>query len=77
MAARLRKTHQEDVRQKIKAALLVKRLEDHVLKDTDLSKSQVSAALGLLKKVIPDLQATQVSGDPSGEPIRHLFAWQK
>lgn len=44
------------VRDKIRASQLVNRLEDHVLKDLDLTASQVTAALGLLKKCVPDLK---------------------
>lgn len=54
----------EEVRQKIRAALLVKKLEDHVITGEELSASQVSAALGLLRKAVPDLAAVTVSGDP-------------
>lgn len=68
MAARLRKMHQEDVRTKIRASLLVNKLEDHVLKGTEMSATQVSAAMGLLKKVVPDLAAVQHTG-PNGGPI--------
>jgi hypothetical protein len=54
------------VREKIRASQLVNRLEDHVLGEVEMSGTQVTAALGLLKKIIPDLSAQQVelSGDP-------------
>lgn len=55
MAARKDPRHTEEVRQKIQTSQLVNRLTDHVLKDVEMSKSQVSAALGLLKKTLPDL----------------------
>lgn len=64
MAARLRLRHQDEVREKIRASQLVNRLEDHAFGETEMTASQVSAALGLLKKCVPDLQATQLSGDP-------------
>lgn len=63
MAARLNARHQESVRQKIRASQLVNVLEDHVLEGKELSKSQVSAALGLLKKCVPDLTSTTIAGD--------------
>lgn len=63
MAARLRLRHQDEVREKIRASQLVNRLEDHVLGEVEMTSTQVSAALGLLKKCVPDLQAMQVSGD--------------
>jgi hypothetical protein len=56
--------------EKIKAGLIVNRLEKHILaQDKDspdhMTQSQVTAALGLLKKVHPDLAAAKVdlSGD--------------
>jgi hypothetical protein len=60
----------EEVRQKIRATLLVKSLEDHVLEGKELSASQVTAALGLLKKAVPDLAAVTVGGDPDN-PLKH------
>lgn len=74
MAARLNPRHQDMVRDKIRASQLVNRLEDHVLgkgkdnKPIELSSTQVAAALGLLKKCVPDLRATEHSG-PDGGPI--------
>lgn len=60
MAARKNKTkHTEDVRQKIRGSQLVNFLQDHALDDKPASKSRVSAALGLLKKILPDLQAVE------------------
>ncbi|MDR5728321.1 MAG: hypothetical protein RB191_12910 [Terriglobia bacterium] len=66
--ARLNRRHQEMVREKIRASQLVNRLEDHVLEGVEMSRSQVSAALGLLKKCVPDLTSVTVS-DPDGEPL--------
>jgi len=62
MAARLRPRHQDEIREKIRAAQLVKRLEDHVLKDAEMTKTQVSAAGILLKKCIPDLSVSELTG---------------
>lgn len=59
MAARLNRRHQEAIREKIRASQLVNRLEKHVLDDLDLSSTQVNAALGLLKKCVPDLKASE------------------
>jgi len=63
MAARIRKTHQDDVRAKIQGSQLVNRLQDHVLGKVDLTATQVTAAMGLLKKVVPDLSAVELSGE--------------
>lgn len=61
--ARLNRRHQELVREKIQSALIVNRLEDHILNGLEMTKSQVSAALGLLKKCVPDLTTMTVAGD--------------
>jgi hypothetical protein len=39
------------------------RLADHALGDVELSATQVSSIEMLLKKVLPDLQAVELSGD--------------
>lgn len=58
----------EEIREKIRATLIVKALEDHVLEAKEMTPSQVSAALGLLKKSVPDLGAITLSG-PDGGPV--------
>jgi hypothetical protein len=63
MAARTRRIFCDDnTRAKIQTTQIIKRLTDHILGNVELNPSQVSAALGLLKKTIPDLSATQHSG---------------
>ena len=52
----------EATREKIKASMLINSLENHVLKGSKMKSTQVTAALGLLKKVVPDLSATELSG---------------
>lgn len=74
MAARNRVGLSENTRKRIQTTMLVKRLEEHILSKGELidgelinkdlmSQSQVTAALGLLKKTLPDLQAITHSGD--------------
>jgi len=60
----------QKVRDRIRTTVLTKRLTDHVLGKVELVPSQVTAALGLLKKTLPDLQATEAThvGD-SKRPI--------
>lgn len=61
MAARKRRTTLNDKwRENIRTSMLINRLESHVLGEVELTASQVSAALGLLRKTAPDL--TQVDG---------------
>lgn len=55
----------QKVRERIRTSMLVKRLENHVFGKEAMDKSQVAAALGLLKKTLPDLTAVDatVKGD--------------
>lgn len=57
--------HDDETRTKIQTSQLINRLTDHILGKLKkpLEASQVTAALGLLKKTLPDLSATNVSGD--------------
>lgn len=60
MAARTKKIrHDEETRAKIKTSQLINRLSNHVLGTVDLKPTQVAAALGLLKKTMPDLAASE------------------
>jgi hypothetical protein len=54
----------DEHRTKIANSQILNRLIGHVEGSIDMSSTQVTAALGLLKKVMPDLQATTISGDP-------------
>lgn len=70
MAGKTRKKPAPWTVEKIKAGLIVNRLEKHIFAagadSADLmTQSQVTAALGLLKKVHPDLQSAKV--DMTGE----------
>lgn len=57
-------SHDENTRKKIQASQLINRLTDHALaKDDVMSQSQVNAALGLLKKTLPDLKQMDISGE--------------
>lgn len=62
MAARTKKIrHDDETRAKIKTSQLINRLQDHVDGSVDLRPTQVSAALGLLKKTLPDLSQSDVN----------------
>jgi hypothetical protein len=64
MAARLRKTHQDDVRQKIQATQLINVLQNHALGiSEELSQSRLKAIEILLRKSVPDLSQMQLTGD--------------
>lgn len=64
MAARLRARHQDEVRTKIQTSQLINRLQDHALGQVELSPTQIKAVEVLLRKTLPDLSATEFSGDP-------------
>lgn len=64
MAARLRKTHQDEVRTKIQASQLINVLQNHALgKTEELSMTRMKAIEILLRKSVPDLSAITLSGD--------------
>lgn len=72
MAARLRKNHQDEIRAKIKTSQLINRLENHIFGDVELSASQVRGIEILLSKTLPNLQATEITGDVEN-PVVHTI----
>ena len=70
MAARKNLSHPEKVRGRIRTTQLVRRLMGHALGEVEMSKTQVAAALGLLKKSLPDLSAIEHTGTITREPTR-------
>lgn len=76
MAARIRKIEIDaEWRKRIQTGVLLKRLEDHVVGKTELTATQISAANILLRKSIPDLNATTLTGADGG-PVEHRVTWQ-
>lgn len=77
MAARLNPQQDERTRSAIRTTQLVKRLQDFALGQLDpqtekpvrMNRDQVNAALGLLKKTLPDLVSTTLSA-PDGGPVQ-------
>lgn len=64
MAPRTRKIrHDDNTRAKIQTTQLLKRLTGHALGNIEMSSTQVTAALGVLRKAMPDLAATELSGE--------------
>lgn len=53
----------EEHRVKIQNSNILNALLEHVTGDRDMSSTQVSAGIALLKKTLPDLSAVEVSGD--------------
>lgn len=74
MAARKRNWTPEVVRQRIRTGLITRYLVEHIQGTREMSRTQVAAALGLLKKTLPDLMSTEISGeirqrDVSDQPL--------
>lgn len=53
----------EEMRARIDTNNIIKALSSHVEGNKPMESTQVTAALGLLKKTLPDLAAITVSGD--------------
>lgn len=53
-------------RAQINAPALIAALESHVLGVQEMSATQVSAALALLKKTMPDVSETRSAATPAG-----------
>ena len=56
-------------REKIRNSNILNALVEHVEGKREMSATQVTAGLGLLKKCLPDLQSVTVQGEEDGEPI--------
>ena len=64
----------EEARRKIQTTQLINRLTNHVLGKIDMQPSQVTAALGLLRKSLPDMQAVEHSGEVSTRYVAQVPA---
>jgi hypothetical protein len=70
MPARVKKIrHDENTRAKIQASQIINRLQSYVNGKCQMEPAQVSAGLGLLRKVLPDLQSTALT-DKNGGPLQ-------
>lgn len=64
MAARTRKIHHDDdTRAKIKAGNIINRLTKLIQGEIGMAPHAVTAALGLLRKSLPDLTSVEHSGE--------------
>jgi hypothetical protein len=66
MAAPITKRQAETSRKAIQTTKLIKKLQDHVLNNSEMKDSQIRAGLGLLKKSLPDLSNLELAGDGGG-----------
>lgn len=73
MAARLRVTHQLDVRRKIQASQIINRLQSYFDGKIELSQGQIQSAKILLDKSVSNAP-TEVSG-PDGGPVEITASW--
>jgi hypothetical protein len=64
-----------DPRGRIQVVKLIQQLEAHALGKLELRPTQVSAALGLLKKALPDLGNVSLRGEGK-KPVRLVVAWK-
>ena len=76
MAARLRVTHQDDVRLKIQVSNLINRVQKYALgelTDDDISPNRLNAIKLLLSKTLPDLSSVELKG--TGDDGEIVFKW--
>lgn len=77
MAARKHLWHDDRTRAKIQTSQLINRLNSFVNGEVELSPAQVSAALGLIKKTLPDLQAVSLEGNMDHKvKVEGALKWQ-
>ena len=62
-------------RVKIQNSNILNRMIDHALGNCEMSASQVTVAIALMKKTLPDLAAVTISGDPD-QPVKMVIEWQ-
>lgn len=75
MAARLRKTHQDEVRTKIQTSALIHRVQEYALgnlSDEDVSPNRLNAIKLLLAKSLPDLSSVEITGEGGGAVLLQL-----
>lgn len=85
MPARVRKIrHDDETRAKIKAGNIINRLQKLIAGEIEMAPHAVTAALGLLRKSLPDLTSVEHSGDIATsyvarlpQPIDDINEWHK
>src|SRR5262249_19361636 len=65
----------EEMKQKIRADRIIDKLHAHIMaKDGTMQPSAVTAALGLLRKIMPDLQSVDTKGKIERDPRQYSDA---
>lgn len=85
MPARVRKIrHDDETRAKIKAGNIINRLQKLIAGEIDMAPHAVTAALGLLRKSLPDLTSVEHSGEVARtyvarlpQPIPDIDEWKR
>ena len=75
----MRKTHQDDVRAKIKVSNLLTRLHkyaDGELSDEDISPNRLNAIKILLAKALPDLSQVSITGENGGPLVVEIVKFR-
>lgn len=62
----------EEHRDKIRNSNILSALIAHVTDGREMTATQVTAGLGLLNKVLPNLSSVALSGDDEADPIRQV-----
>ena len=77
MAARKNLKHSDKTREHIRTSMLINRLTSFVEGKVELNPAQVTAALGLMKKTLPDLQAVELDANvEQNVTVRGSLQWQ-
>lgn len=62
----------QEHRDKIRNSNILNALIEHATGTREMSATQVTAGLGLLKKALPDLSSVTLQGDEDGGPVNVL-----
>jgi len=84
MAARIHKIkHDDETRARIKAGNIINRLQKLISGEVEMAPHAVTAALGLLRKTLPDLTSVDHSGEVTTSyvirtpaPVADLSEWK-
>ena len=72
MAIRKKLNHDTRTREKIKTSQIINRLTKHIHGEVEMSATQVTSALGLLRKTLPDLQSVELNAQVTHTDAREL-----
>jgi len=73
ITAKLNPRHQQLIRDKINAALLIDKLQQCALEGLELTSQQMKAIEILLKKSVPDLQSVEMTGNAEAPMIMKVI----